>query len=167
MIVRHLIAILIVTTIGASCTPSAVVYDRHVFYNFQDEGFLDRNTIQTIGRAEYPPGDIGKEAADRICLERALDVARKRALSIILHTAFSIPGQPGTSTSGTFEQDYPRQFSEIDLIRAELSYAAIINPGFIALQDVRQEKKCSIIFRIEGNNLPSQIKSLKPGFEVR
>jgi hypothetical protein len=93
-------------------------------------------------------------------------MARVRALRVLLHAHFAIPAQAAADLSGggDFERDYPAVFSERDLLRAELDFAPLLRQGFLALQDSRSREVCSVVFRIEGTDLPARIRAFELSF---
>lgn len=161
-----LCAVLALASLACACTPSAFLRKREVTYNFKSEGFLDPHTLQTIGTAGRELSRAGEAAADRDCLNRAGATARARALRVLLHAHFEIPAQPAADLSGggDFERDYPAVFSERDLLRAELDFAPLLRQGFLALQDSRSREVCSVVFRIEGTDLPARIRAFELSF---
>ena len=150
-----------------ACQASSFLYRNHVTYNFTDEGFLSTHVLQTIGESEIEPSAYGTARDDRLCANRALNRARERALVVILHTYYDIEpirGSSGSSTN-TYANDYPHEFRPSELIRAEVYFRPILERGFIALQDNRARKDCTVVFRIEGPNLPGEIRSLPVTYE--
>ncbi len=160
--------LLLLTLLAANCQPSSFLVKQNVTYNFTTEGFLSPNVLQTVGQAEIESRRYGgSRAAHRLCLNTALRTAKERSLRVMLHTHFDVrPGQERSSgvDSGDFARDYPLDFSERDLIRAELDFRDLLEQGFIALQDNRSRASCSVVFRIEGEDLPAQIRSVSLTF---
>ena len=148
------------------CSPSPYLLNKHAVYNFTDQGFLTPDLLQTRGGASLPRHADIREAR-RICLERALHRAVRRALCVLLHTHFDI-GVEGSvrpnAVEGGFATDYPHPFTERDYIRAEIDFGPILRKGFIALQDLRSAQECTIVFRIMDSDLPGQIRGLKLTF---
>ena len=152
---------------AVACDPSPYIYHEHVLYNFSDEGFLAPGMLQTIGVA---PLERQKEDAPGVarsaCVKRAARMARRRALRVVLHTRFDLPGGqgPGGQTAQGLEQDYAFPLTERDYIRGEIAFAELLGRGYIALQDLRSARECSIVFRIKGDDLPGEIRSVAVSF---
>lgn len=148
------------------CTPSALIERKYVTYNFRDEGFLSPRMIQTVGKSNYASGELTVEAARVHCSQNALYMARDRMLRVFIHTKFNLKGQRATGTSG-FDRDYPAALSERELLRAETDFGPLIDRGYIALQDVRAADSCSIVYRLEGEDLSKEIRSIETTFQPR
>ncbi|MBX7059804.1 MAG: hypothetical protein K1X75_17200 [Leptospirales bacterium] len=147
--------------LAGACTPSAELQRMGVAYNFLDEGFLDRHTLQTLGRSQMESSGGGLDADRSRCLTRALDEARLRAVRAMLHLRDSIPPLATDSSynQSAFESDYPRRFPEAELRRAQSEFAALLERGYIALQDARSQDSCKLAFRIVGEDLPREIRA--------
>ncbi|MCE9599723.1 MAG: hypothetical protein K8S54_17320 [Spirochaetia bacterium] len=148
------------------CTPSALIERKYVTYNFREEGFLSPRMIQTIGKSNYANGELTVDASRFHCSQNALSMARDRMLRVMIHTKFSLKGQKASGSSG-FDRDYPVAFSGRDLMRAEADFGALLDRGYIALQDVRATDSCSIVYRLEGEDLSAEIKSVETTFQPR
>jgi len=161
--------IFISVTSVAGCRPSEVIYKEHVIYNFTSEGFLMRDVLQTVGKAEVTRLDAGLDAGRSRCLEEALYRARNRALRIMFHTNLDIPGGNGQGITDTssFNSDYPVEFSERDYIRANGDFSEILTKGYIALQDSRSSSNCMVVFRIMEKDLIDKIKKVNLTFCIR
>ncbi|HBS03854.1 MAG TPA: hypothetical protein DEA96_02740 [Leptospiraceae bacterium] len=144
--------------------PSDVIYKRYALYNLEEEGYLASDIIQTRGKANST-ADSGKVQRDRICAQKALEKAQFRMARIFLHTRLSIPPVPVTGNRASFDQDYPVQFSDRDLFLATIDYAAILQKGYIALQDTSDGNVCTVVFRIRDPNLIDEIKSVDLSFQ--
>jgi len=167
---RPLFAALLFGLIGSlnSCQPSEFLRKEEVTYNFEDEGFLDRRTLQTLAEARIRLREYGLEAASSRCMERAVEKARRRALRAMLHVSLEIPPASGERTSQPeFERDFPASFTSRDMIRAEIDLRPLLERGYIALQDKRSRESCSVVYRIEarGDDLPSEIRAQRLTFE--
>jgi len=154
-----------------SCAPTESILKENVDFNFKEEGFLDPDTLQTIGEALYPALSEGIETQRVLCLKQALDVAKERSLRIMLHTNLNLPARKVTvnaTATGTaqkdFDRDYPFPFSKRDLLHAEIDFMPLLDKGYIALQDTRTMEKCTVIFRIKGDDLPGEIRKYKLSF---
>lgn len=161
------IRITLISIIGlvASCTPSPILFKEHALYNFSEEGFLSGDLVQTIGTSPYPGDLVGKEGVRRMCLQLARDNARNRMLTIFLHTYFDIPPTNNQkSIENTFQEDFPMTFNSTDLIRAEVDFQELLKDAYVALQDSRNPKKCSVVYRIMKANLPDSIRDTKTTF---
>jgi len=145
------------------CTPSVVIERKYVTYNFSDEGFLSPGMIQTIGKSVYAKGEPTLDASRLHCLENALVQAREKMLRIMVHTKFRLKAGSGQLTG--LEKDYPRPLSQRDMMRADADFGSLLDRGYIALQDVRSTDSCSIIYRLVGENLPEEIKSVETTFK--
>ncbi|MDH5655368.1 MAG: hypothetical protein OEZ34_05640 [Spirochaetia bacterium] len=148
------------------CTPSDVIYKKHVVYNFTTEGFLSPGVLQTIGKAEVTRLDAGLDAGRTRCLEEALFRAKNRAIRVMFHTNLDISGREGGFAVSDFDADYPVDFSERDYIRANVDFSEILNTGYIALQDSRSSSRCQIVFRIMDKSLIRKIKKVNLTFCV-
>lgn len=152
--------------VSACATPDFFLKE-YALYNLQDEGFLTPDLIQTIGRSDYPVDGYGLEGARRICTDEALQTARKRSLKILLHTYYNLPAIPsgqGVSASN-FERDYPFPLTERDYIRAEIDFQSVLKRGYIALQDMRSSRNCTVVFRIYEKDLIHDIRNSQLTFQ--
>jgi hypothetical protein len=149
-----------------SCTPSPEIYRQHVTYNFRDEGFLDPDTLQIFGESAYRNIEEGDAAVRNLCIEDAYREARKKTLSVFMHTYFKIPPSAKSGQSD-FGKDYPYNFSDKDYIRAEIDFGPLLEKGFIAMQDIQSVKSCFIIYRIREKDLAEKIRSQKVTFDPR
>ncbi|MBL8022360.1 MAG: hypothetical protein JNM27_21970 [Leptospirales bacterium] len=161
-----LLFVLVSLIVLSHCTPSALIERKYVTYNFRDEGFLSPRMIQTVGKSSYAPGELTVEASRVHCSQNALSVARDRMLRVFIHTKFNLKGKGGSGTSG-FDRDYPAAMSERELLRAETDFGPLIDRGYIALQDVRAADSCSIVYRLEGEDLSKEIRSVETTFQPR
>ncbi|MCR9141102.1 MAG: hypothetical protein NXI24_02540 [bacterium] len=158
-------------TTASGCQPSRFLEKRHVTYNFQDEGFLSKHVLQTIGSTGVNETSRGTEGGRRLCLSAAERVARERSLRVMLHTRLDLISNQPTELelgSATFDRDYPFAFTPRDLIRAEVDFRALLNRGFIALQENRSRDACSVVFRIESagdRDLPAEIRAVRLTFQ--
>ncbi len=161
--------LLLLAALALTCEPSPYIYHEHVVYNFSSEGFLAPDLLQTVGVApldrerEQAPG-----SARSACVKNATRAARRRALRVLLHTHFNLPGsreEQAASQAGDLERDYPFPLTERDLIRGEIEFAGLLERGYIALQDLRAARECTIVFRIKGRDLPGEIRSTPVDFE--
>ena len=138
------------------CNPDPAILRRYALYNFEDEGFLTPDLLQTKARISLP-GHPGKDT-DTLCLYRVRRKAERRALQIFLHIYFDLPAKDAASWD--FLTDYPQSFTERDYLRAEVDFRPLLEKGYIALQDRRDQKTCSIVFRIRESNLSLKIREL-------
>lgn len=143
------------------CTPSAVIHERGVKYNLIDEGFLDQNLLQVIGRAARP-SDQSMQLSKQLCLKTAKDLAEEKALRVFLHTKFRLPSS--YSQTRGFDSDYGFPLTSRDLILARSTYSDLLARGYIALQDTRSKEECTLILRIEGSDLPYLIRNQEVNF---
>ena len=148
-----------------ACVPTPYVAQKHVRYDFRTEGFLSPHMLQTIGRAE------GTEMGTRQhCLERALEIAVHKAVRVMLHTRYEIPPDSGVSTTpgqpavDEFERSYPFRFTPRDYVRALYDYDSLLHRSYLALQDSRSRLDCTVVLRIEAQDLPAQIRSVRLTF---
>lgn len=144
-----------------SCTPSDVVFKKYAEHDFQTEGFLTRNILQTIGRAAMPEGQLSHIEARKQCLEKAYLEAEKKMLNVFLHTKLDIP----SAAQSGFERDYPHPFTDRDLIRAYADFYPLLENAFIALQDTRSYRECTLVLRIRSENIPRHIRNIEMTFE--
>lgn len=150
---------------AVSCAPTPYIEQRHVRYNLTGEGFLSPNLLQTVGRHE-----AAERTSRQACLEGALDQAVRRALSVMLHTGHDIPPEGGRVGStalggaGEFERSYPFAFTERDYVRAMFDYESLLRRSYLALQDARSHTDCMVVLRIEGPDLPGQIRKVPRTF---
>lgn len=150
--------------VSLACTPSAFIQKDRVDYNFQDEGFLSPDMIQTIGKARVRGSEV---KADELCAASALGQAKRKALSIFLHTKFKLPSRKRTFSlqqGSTFPDDYPFPLTDRDYARAEVDFETLLNTGFIALQDTRQAETCTVVFRIRSDDLPGAVRRIQVTF---
>lgn len=148
----------------AWCAPPAYISQKHARYDFQTEGFLSPRILQTIGRHESDPGQTRQA-----CLEQALDQAVRRAVRVFLHTHFELPPRAGGSGLGAaagsaFERSYPFEFTERDHIRGLLDFDSLLRRSFLALQDSRLSTECTVVLRLEGQDLPAEIRKMAVSF---
>lgn len=153
-------ALILCLFLGA-CTPSAVVRNQYVTYNFKDEGFLSPALIQTLGQGGYASGEQTVQAARAHCLSRAESAARRKLLRILVHTRFELKAPRG---GDSFEKDYPAALSERDLLRAEADFAELLSRSFVAVQDARARDSCSVVLRLPGTDLPAEIRATEVTF---
>lgn len=154
-------SICLVLSFALACRASPELRLSAVAYNFREEGFLDRDLLQTIGKAPIETGAGGIDA-DRVhCLARAREQARLRAVRVMIHVRSNIPALAASDgfSASAFESDYPRRLSEVELRRAESDFRALLARGYIALQDARSRDSCSVAFRIAGQDLPAEIRA--------
>lgn len=157
-------ALAFVMSAGLYCQPSAFVYHENVLYNFSSEGFLAPGMLQTMATLPVEQEAAPSLAAARaVCVKEAAREARRRAVRVMLHTRFDLPGQAGGSP-GALESDYPFPLSERDYIRGEIAFDALLERGYIALQDLRLARECTIVFRIKGRDLPDEIRAVPVRF---
>ncbi len=140
-----------------SCTPSEIIKKQYVTYNFKDQGFLDRDTLQVTGQSGYRKTEAGSEDLRRICTEDAYRNARKKALSAIMHVYFRIPPSSGSMQS-EFDADYPFRFTETDYLRAEIDFGPVLQNGFIVMQDTASPDTCYILYRITEPDITGKIR---------
>lgn len=113
----------------------------------------------------------GTAGGRRLCFSAAEQTARQRSLRVMLHTYFDLSANQATQLdlgTATFERDYPLSFTDRDLIRAELDFRALLDRGFIALQENRSRDACSVVFRIESTgdqDLPEEIRAVRLTFQ--
>lgn len=158
---------IILLSLFISCTPSTVLYNKHVIYNFKDEGFLAPNLLQTVGTAEVRLLDGGLEAARVHCIEEAFYTAKNKAIRVMLHTRLDIPGsESGSGISGSFARDYPVEFRQKDYLKAAVDFKDLLDEGFLALQDSRTTQDCSVVYRIIDDQLIRKIKGVELSFCV-
>ena len=103
----------------------------------------------------------------RSCLENAMSLAVDRCLSVLLHINLDINQlqEKGGAIDGNFQRDYPKKFTRRDLIRARIDFEPLLKQGFVALQDARSPEYCTVVFRIQNSDLPSQIRDIKLTFK--
>ncbi|MBI3394888.1 MAG: hypothetical protein HY042_03555 [Spirochaetia bacterium] len=163
----HLLLPLTLVGLGMlpACRPSQVVYADRVQYNYKDEGFLSPDVLQTIAKANTGPS-LTLEQGRQECIREAESKAKRRALRVILHTRFMIKARKsGPSLTGSrFEDDYPFSFTERDFIRGELDFEALLGTGYIALQDARESETCTVVYRIEGTDIPALVRMQRVTF---
>lgn len=122
--------------------------------------------MQTIGRA-VPIEDNRPITERRSCLENAMSQAVERCLSVFLHVNLDIRQlqEKEGLTEANFQRDYPKNFTRRDLIRARIDFEPLLKQGFVALQDARSPEYCTVVFRIQISDLPSQIRDIKLTFK--
>ena len=159
-------SMLVMLSLFLHCAPSRALQYASVNYNFLDEGFLSPHTLQTVGNSELHPDPSGKIIAQKKCSQRAYAVAKNRMLRIMLHTNLSIPPiESLTYNSKSFDNDYPKIFSNADYIHAETDFHHILNKMFVALEDNRSKTSCKIILRLNGADLPDKIRAQRLAFK--
>lgn len=151
-----------------SCTPSEVYYKRYALYNFDDEGFLAADLVQTIGKSKMPQIEAGLIQRRRLCLNSALDEARDRMVSIFLHTNQDIRASPLATNAdeNSYITDYPVQFSRRDIMLGTATFRQLLDTAFIALQDSRSEKSCTIVLRIIDDKIIDKINQYRLAYEL-
>ena len=149
-----------------NCNPTPYLLKKHVIYNFESEGFLSPDILQTIGRG-VPFEDDRLSTKRRSCLENAMSLAVDRCLSVFLHTNLDIrqAQEKRGAIERNFQSDYPKKFTRRDLIRARIDFEPLLKQGFVALQDARSPEYCTVVFRIQISDLPSQIRDIKLTFK--
>lgn len=163
---RFVLIVLAITALG--CTPSGVYYKRYALYNFEDEGFLASDLVQTIGTSEMPRLDTGIIQKRRQCLNAALDNARDRMISIFLHTHQDIDGSgvPVDASMNPYSSDYPVVFSARDIMLGTVTFRNLLDSAFIALQDSRSQKSCTIVLRIIDEDISTKIRAVDLEYEL-
>lgn len=162
-------AVLVIALFFSYCRASDVIMREHVWYNFDTEGFLSPDVLQTIGRSTLKDSPRSLEGEKRHCLERALHQAERRALTVFLHTYFNLPPRKGSLTGQpgeAFRQDYPSPISERDYLRAEVDFKPLLDQGFIALQDSRSMEECTVVYRIVKDDLSREVRSMVVTFQL-
>ncbi len=148
-----------------ACTPSAVVKNQFVTYNFKDEGYLSPALIQTLGQSGYAEGEQTVQASRVHCLSRAEDAARKKLLRVLLHTRFDLKAQ-AKSERDSFDRDYPAALTDRDLLRAEVDFAELLSRSFVAVKDARSNERCSVVLRLPGQDLPGEVRAMPVTFRL-
>ncbi|MCB1324808.1 MAG: hypothetical protein H7A21_11470 [Spirochaetales bacterium] len=153
-------------SVYTACSASHFLVNEHVTYNFSDEGFLSDRMLQTIGTAVVDISVPGLENASRRCLDDALVRARERALRVMLHTRFGVPGNTGAAGGlSDFERDFPLEFSERDMIRGWIDFREILDRGFVVLKDNRSRESCLLVYRVQGEDLPAEFRAVPMSFQ--
>ena len=158
-----------------ACRQSEFLRKRYVDFNFSNEGFLSRSLLQTLGYASYKSAKRGSKRDKSLCLELAQREARKRLLRVLLHLYFDINSRDrfdkekykDSGAKRNFSRDYPVSFSEEELLQAELAFQPFLARAFIALQDSRDLKRCMVLYRVIGKDLPGEIRQAKLNFKLR
>lgn len=146
------------------CTPSLLIQKDKVDFNFQDEGFLSPQLLQTVGKAKVAGSEV---RADEYCADLALAQAKRKALTALVHTRFDLPSRKKTVSlqpGSAFPDDYPFPLTERDYARASLDFDELLNTGYIALQDTRQVESCTVVFRIRSEDLPAAVRRVQVTF---
>ncbi len=144
-----------------TCAPSTFLTKRFVDYNYTTEGFLDSSTIQVIAEEEFQSsrGTIKKDK--ELCIELAQRKAIKRMLRLFLHINKKIIPNKKTSSNTSFEEDYPKTFTEEEYMFAELRFNHYLKEVKIILEDTRKQGKCLIVARISKDKIAEKLREVK------
>ncbi len=135
-----------------SCVPARAIQIRHVDYNLRDEGYLDKNTLQTIGRIQ---------ANRKTCKLAAKKQAEKKMLSIFLHTKLNLAATANNIGHKSFVNDYPYHWTSDQYQLARQEFDFLLKQAKIFLEDLRKNSECSVTIRLKTENIPKQIRQRK------
>jgi hypothetical protein len=140
-----------------NCYPSSVYVKKYVYYNISDEGFLNHDTLQTIGISELRNDSDDLNLIQNKCYNRAENKAKERMVSILIHTHNSIPTKNKSETQ-SFLEDYPKNFSKTDLIYWSIYFQDLLVKTYIPFQKI-ENNRCIVVLRLEEENLLDKIQN--------
>ncbi len=150
--------ILLIFFLLTLCKGTSPFYDKYIDYNIQDEGFLNHDTLQTIGISEIRNDDENKNFIHQKCLYRAETIAKERMVSVIVHTYFSIKGN---KNANSFLGDYPQKITKAEIVYWSLYFEPLLINSYIFLEKIH-ETQCMVILRLKEKDLIKKIKDWKP-----
>lgn len=168
----YLLSVLAPSLLLSNCNPfrpAEVLYKRDALYNFLEEGFLSDDILQSVGSSSTLSSDSTLSDIRRRCLERARDMALDRMVSMMLHTNIGYHSRAGgtQNVKGEFRQDYPRVFSDREVILGSMDFADLLQQHFVAYQDLSSTDRCVVVIRIIQPDLSKKIRRHPLSFQPR
>lgn len=151
------VLILIILYVISFCRSSSPIYDKYIDYNIDDEGFLNHNTLQSIGVSEIRNDDENKNLIHQKCLYRAETIAKERMVSMMVHTHFGMVGKRGANS---FIEDYPEKITKAEIVYWSLFFEPLLIKSYLFLEQIK-DNHCKIVLRINEKNLLTKIKEWK------
>ncbi|MFN3605472.1 MAG: hypothetical protein ACK4UJ_12260 [Leptonema sp. (in: bacteria)] len=128
--------------------------------NVENDGFLNHYILQTIGISEIRNDGLDLPEIQMKCLSRAEISAKKKLISILIHTNQSIRSKSLIySTELDFNFQYPINFSTEELVYYSMFFESILSDSNIVYQEITKNQ-CKVILRIEQKDLIKRIQQV-------
>ena len=163
--------ILIFFIYSTLCTVSPFLQKRYITFNYIEEGFLDKYTLQSIAHIKYQSKFQSKNDDIKKCFQLARKEALKRMLRMILHVYFDLKvssiKQKSREEFHSYQDDYPYEFEENDYQKAKLAWPSLLKKAKVILQENRRDGMCMLVYRIEDKRLLFSITSARLDFKPK
>lgn len=135
------------------CSTSKIYTIKFLTLNYEDEGYLNHDFLQSIGISALRNDGKDREEISKNCLRRAERIAKERLLHTILNTNPRISEKHRNEGKTAI-------FSKADIVFWSHFWEEILSQTKVVYQEIK-DNTCKVVLRLEREGLLKEIRNYK------